>query len=422
VARVRSLRKAIQMAKFLALALALAAVVATVSAEVYFEEKFDDKWTERWTPSSWKKSDGTAGEFTLTSGKWHGDAEADKGIQTGPDARFYSISADMGKTVSNEGKSLVLQFSAKHEQKLDCGGGYIKLLPATSKMDDFGGDTPYSIMFGPDICGYSTKRVHVIFTYKGKNLLTKKTIPCETDELTHVYTLILHSNNTYAVLIDNEEKEQGTLEEDWDFLAPKTIKDSDAKKPDEWDERSKIPDETDVKPEGYDDIPETIKDPDAKKPEDWDDEDDGEWEAPSTKNPEYKGEWVQKEIDNPDYKGIWEAPDIANPDYVPDETLYKFDDMKYVGFELWQVKAGTIFDNIHVSDDPAAAKKFAEDTWGATKGGEKAMFDKIEEEKKAAEAEEAKKLEAESKEKEGEEEPEEEEDEYEAPEETKDEL
>ena len=67
-------------------------------------------------------------------------------------------------------------------------------------------------------------------------------------------------------------------------------------------------------------------------------------------------------------------------------------------------------------------KKFAEDTWGATKGGEKAMFDKIEEEKKAAEAEEAKKLEAEAKEKEGEEEPEEEEDEYEAPEETKDEL
>jgi len=29
-------------------------------------------------------------------------------------------------------------------------------------------------MFGPDICGTSTKKVHVIFTYKGKNLLTKK--------------------------------------------------------------------------------------------------------------------------------------------------------------------------------------------------------------------------------------------------------
>jgi hypothetical protein len=82
------------------------------------------------------------------------------------------------------------QFSAKHEQKLDCGGGYIKLMPSTSDMKTFGGNTPYSIMFGPDICGYSTKRVHAIFTYNGKNLLTKQTIPCETDELTHVYTMV----------------------------------------------------------------------------------------------------------------------------------------------------------------------------------------------------------------------------------------
>ncbi len=26
-------------------------------------------------------------------------------------------------------------------------------------MKDFGGETPYSIMFGPDICGFSTKKV-----------------------------------------------------------------------------------------------------------------------------------------------------------------------------------------------------------------------------------------------------------------------
>jgi len=181
----------------------------------------------------------------------------------------------------------------------------------------------------------------------------------------------------------------------------------------------KIPDETDVKPEGYDDIAEMITDPEAKKPEDWDDEDDGEWEAPTIKNPEYKGEWFQKEIDNPDYKGIWEASDIANPDYVPDETLYKFDDLKYVGFELWQVKAGTIFDNILVTDDVEYAKTFAEDTWGKNKDGEKAMFDKLEEEKRAKESEEAKKLEEEAKAKEAEEPAEEEDDEYEADDEEK---
>jgi calreticulin len=26
-------------------------------------------------------------------------------------------------------------------------------------MKTFGGDTPYSVMFGPDICGYSTQKV-----------------------------------------------------------------------------------------------------------------------------------------------------------------------------------------------------------------------------------------------------------------------
>jgi calreticulin len=42
-----------------------------------------------------------------------------------------------------------------------------------------------------------------------------------------------------------------------------------------------------------------------------------------------------------------------------------------------QVKAGSIFDNIIVTDDFAAARKFAEDTWGKVKEGEKKMFDEV---------------------------------------------
>jgi calreticulin len=49
--------------------------------------------------------------------------------------------------------------------------------------------------------------------------------------------------------------------------------------------------------------------------------------------------------------------------------------LRHVGFELWQVKAGTIFDNILVTDDPAYASKFAQETWGAMKDGEKAMME-----------------------------------------------
>ena len=66
-------------------------------------------------------------------------------------------------------------------------------------MKGFGGDTPYSIMFGPDICGYATKKVHVIFTYNGTNHLVKKDIKAESDTLTHVYTLQVKPDNTYKV-------------------------------------------------------------------------------------------------------------------------------------------------------------------------------------------------------------------------------
>lgn len=49
--------------------------------------------------------------------------------------------------------------------------------------------------------------------------------------------------------IDNEKVESGSLEEDWDFLPPKTIKDPEAKKPEDWDDRPKIDDADDTKPE-----------------------------------------------------------------------------------------------------------------------------------------------------------------------------
>ncbi len=42
-----------------------------------------------------------------------------------------------------------------------------------------------------------------------------------------------------------------------------------------------------------------------------------------------------------------------------------------------QVKAGSIFDNIIVTDDFETAKAFAEETWGKSKDAEKAMFDEV---------------------------------------------
>merc|ERR1712178_617718 len=94
------------------------------------------------------------------------------------------------------------------------------------------------------------------------------------------------------------------------------------------------------------------------KPDDWDDEEDGEWEPPMIDNPAYKGEWTVKRISNPAYKGIWEAKKIPNPNFVDDDAVYKYADFGFIGIDLWQVKGGTIFDNVIITDDVAEADSF----------------------------------------------------------------
>ncbi|CAK9152910.1 unnamed protein product [Ilex paraguariensis] len=351
-------------------------LLAVVSADVFFEERFEDGWEKWWVISDWKKHENRAGKWNYTSGRWSGDP-VDKGIQTSEDNRFYAISAEFPE-FSNKDKTLVFQFSVKHEQKLDCGGGYMKLLSGKVDQKKFGGGTPYSIMFGPDICGESTKKVHAIVSYNGSNYFLKKDVPCATDRLTHVYTFILKPDATYTILIDNVEKRYGSLYSDWKILPPKKIKDPKAKKPDDWDDQEYIPDPEDKKPEGYDDIPVEIPDTDAKKPEDWDDEEDGEWTPPKTVNPKYKGPWKQKTIKNPNYMGEWKAPMIDNPDFKDDPDIYVYHHLRYVGIELWQVKSGTLFDNVLVCDDPEYAKQLAEDTWGKHKDAEQIAFDEAE--------------------------------------------
>merc|ERR1711957_134385 len=153
--------------------------------------------------------------------------------------------------------------------------------------------------------------------------------------------LVLKPDNTVKVEIDEEQIYEGSLTEDWEMLAPKEVLDPEDKKPSDWADDS------------------MIDDPEAKKPDDWDDEEDGEWEAPMKDNDAYKGDWYAKRISNPAYKGVWEAKKIANPEYVDDDSLYKFAEFGFVGFDLWQVKGGTIFDNVIITDDVTEADSFA---------------------------------------------------------------
>merc|ERR1711941_140438 len=138
------------------------------------------------------------------------------------------------------------------------------------------------------------------------------------------------------------------------------------KKPDDWVEEKRIVDS------------------EAKKPDDWDDEEDGEWEPPMKDNPAFKGEWTVKRISNPAYKGFWEAKKIDNPEYEDDDSVYKYADFGFIGFDLWQVKGGTIFDNIIICDDKAEADAFSA-KWKALSEVEKEEKKKADDSAKDAE-------------------------------------
>merc|ERR1719517_395696 len=99
-------------------------------------------------------------------------------------------------------------------------------------------------------------------------------------------------------------------------------------------------------------------------------------------NPEFKGAWSSKRISNPAYKGMWEAKKIANPEYEDDDMVYKYADFGFLGFDLWQGKGGTIFDNIILTDDVAEADAFVK-TWKDLSEIEKAAKKAEDEAKKA---------------------------------------
>merc|ERR1712070_457041 len=186
------------------------------------------------------------------------------------------------------------------------------------------------------------------------------------------------------VEIDQEKVYEGSLKEDWEVLKPKTIPDPDDKKPGEWADSSMIDDPEDKKPSDW--VEEKrIVDEEAKKPDDWDDEEDGEWEAPMKDNPDYKGDWNVKRISNPAYKGVWEAKKIANPEYEDDDKVYKYDDFGFIGFDMWQVKGGTIFDNVIITDDTAEADTFAK-KWKDLSEAEKAKKKEEDDAKKSDDA------------------------------------
>ncbi|GAA96853.1 uncharacterized protein L969DRAFT_24275 [Mixia osmundae IAM 14324] len=393
------------------------------SVKGFFVEQFDD--LSRWSPSaaSVEKVAGTetfqyVGQWTNREPQVYPGIKGDKGLVVASKAAHHAISTTFEAPLDPAGKTLVVQYEVKLEKGLECGGAYMKLLTledAGIAQAEYSDKTPYTIMFGPDKCG-STSKVHFIFRHKNPNtgVFEEKHLKIPPQpritKTTTLYTLITRPDQTYEIKIDGEFAKSGSLLEDFDpavnpakeisdpedkkpsdWVDDAKIVDPDASKPDDWDEDALefIPDESATKPDTWlDDEPLTIPDPSAEKPEEWDDEEDGdwiapvvtnpkcedpdvagcgEWRRPTIANPAYKGKWYAPMIDNPLYKGIWAPRKIANPDYFEDKTPANFNKIGGIGFELWTMQEDILFDNIYIGHSEKDAELFAKQTFHVKK-------------------------------------------------------
>ncbi|KAF0037935.1 hypothetical protein F2P81_010809 [Scophthalmus maximus] len=394
------------------------------TGDVYFAETFDDGLLDRWQLSKTMKGD-TDDDIAKYDGKWavemlkENKVPGDQGLVLKSRAKHHAIAARLNKAFVFQDKPLVLQYEVNFQDGIDCGGAYIKLLSDTgdSSLEDFHDRTPYTIMFGPDKCGEDYK-LHFIFRHQ--NPLNKDTEEKHakradvdlkkfyTDKKTHLYTLVLNPDNSYEMFIDQSSVSRGNLLHDVvpPVNPPKEMDDQNDSKPEDWDERAKIPDPEAVKPDDWDedapakiedpdalkpegwldDEPEFVADPNAEKPEDWDEEMDGEWEAPQIpnpacetapgcgewkrpmiNNPQYKGKWKAPLVDNPNYQGIWKPRKIDNPDYFEDLQPFRMAPFYALGLELWSMTSDIYFDNFIITSHKEVADRWASDSWGLKK-------------------------------------------------------
>jgi calreticulin len=228
-------------------------------------------------------------------------------------------------------------------------------------------------MFGPDICHGHTHVIKFLISRNGTNFNMNSRVDPNRDGHTHLLTLRLFGNASFVIYKDGAEIHYSTFKEDFDYEGPKFIMDPFDRKPADWDDREWVTDLDDRKPDDWDDR-KLIRDVNATKPAKWRDDLDGVWEPPMIPNPNYRGVWKPREVPNSGYMGIWRPRKIPNPDYSPDSEFGVFDDLCYVGIDVLQDNAGSIFDNFLVTDNFSYAEQMGQEVYHDVIEKEKHVF------------------------------------------------
>ncbi|KAF6775669.1 hypothetical protein AHF37_04763, partial [Paragonimus kellicotti] len=179
---------------------------------VLFFEKPSDLKTK--LVSSLAKKDGADEAIAKYDGQWAVESE-----------ETAALDNDYSRPIRFDQNELVVQYEVKFANGIDCGGAYLKLISDSPHLDlnNFNDKTPYTIMFGPDKCGLDHK-FHFIIRYKNPKTgeieekhakkVTSDIDRYFSDKRTHLYTLVLRSDNTFERYIDQVKVQSGSLLKD----------------------------------------------------------------------------------------------------------------------------------------------------------------------------------------------------------------
>ena len=149
--------------------------------------------------------------------------DCDRALVVERPATRYGIASLFDYPIDNTEKDLILQYEVRFQKPLECGGAYIKLLRDGSirSAEELRDDTPFVVMFGPDLCG-KTDRIHVIIPHFNpvsgqwsEHRLHGGPRPVN-DTNTHLYTLIIRRDDSVEILIDQINKFTGSLHTDFE--------------------------------------------------------------------------------------------------------------------------------------------------------------------------------------------------------------